>query len=152
MGFIFLCASWPSVKWSEVAQLCLTVCGPMDCSLPGSSIHGIFKARILEWVAISFSRGCSQPKGIRHGSPTLQADSLLSEPPENNPVSWKKLSSLAQEYHGSCLSFLFHHGHLSNLPIQFLNCSSIIKIKPSSWGYSIGELTEIMYRKMLSKL
>ena len=46
---------------SEVAQLCLTLCDPMDCSLPGSSVHGIFQARILEWVAISFSRGSSQP-------------------------------------------------------------------------------------------
>ena len=37
---------------SEVSQLCLTLCSPVDCSLPGSSIHGIFQARILEWVAI----------------------------------------------------------------------------------------------------
>ena len=42
-------------KESEVTQLCPTLCDPMDCSLPGSSIHGIFQARILEWVAISFS-------------------------------------------------------------------------------------------------
>ena len=41
---------------SEVAQLCLTLCDPMDCSLAGSSIHGIFQARVLEWVAIAFSR------------------------------------------------------------------------------------------------
>ena len=40
---------------SEVAQLYLTLCDHMDCSLPGSSIHGIFQARVLEWVAISFS-------------------------------------------------------------------------------------------------
>ena len=40
---------------SEVAQSCPTLCDPMDCSLPGSSIHGIFQARVLEWVAISFS-------------------------------------------------------------------------------------------------
>ena len=46
---------------SEVTQLCPTLCDPMDCSLSGSSIHGIFQARILEWVAISFSRGSSQP-------------------------------------------------------------------------------------------
>ena len=39
----------------SVAQSCPTVCDPMDCSLPGSSVHGIFQARILEWVAISFS-------------------------------------------------------------------------------------------------
>ena len=40
---------------SEVAQLCLTVSDPMDCSLPGSCIHGIYQARVLEWGAISFS-------------------------------------------------------------------------------------------------
>ena len=40
---------------SEVAQSCLTFIDPMDCSLPGSSIHGIFQARILEWGAITFS-------------------------------------------------------------------------------------------------
>ena len=43
-------------KESEVAQSCLSLCDPTDCSLPGSSIHGIFQARIQEWVAISFSR------------------------------------------------------------------------------------------------
>ena len=47
---------------TEVAQSCPTLCNPMYCSLPCSSIHGIFQARILEWVAISFSRGSSQPK------------------------------------------------------------------------------------------
>ena len=40
---------------SEVAQLCLTLSDPMDCSLPGPSIHGIFQARVLEWDAIAFS-------------------------------------------------------------------------------------------------
>ena len=45
---------------SEVAQSCLTLCDPMDYSLPGSSVHGIFQARILEWVVISFSRESSQ--------------------------------------------------------------------------------------------
>ena len=47
---------------SEVAQSCLTRSDPMDCSLPGSSVHGILQARVLEWVAISFSRGSSQPR------------------------------------------------------------------------------------------
>ena len=50
------------MKWSEFSQSCLTFCDPMDCSQPGSSVHGIFQARILEWVAISFSRGSSQPR------------------------------------------------------------------------------------------
>jgi len=49
-------------KESEVAQSCPTLCDPMDCSLPGSSVHGIFQARVLEWVAISFSRESSRPK------------------------------------------------------------------------------------------
>ena len=62
------------------AQLCPTPCDPMDCSLPGSPVHGIFQARVLEWVAISFSRGSSHP-GIESGSPALQADALPSEPP-----------------------------------------------------------------------
>ena len=44
------------------AQSSLTLCGPMDCSLPGSSVHGFLQARILEWVAISFSKASSQPK------------------------------------------------------------------------------------------
>ena len=45
-----------------VVQLCLTLCDPMDCSSPGSSVHGILQARILEYVAIPFSRGSSQPR------------------------------------------------------------------------------------------
>ena len=46
----------------EVSQSCLTLCDPMDCSPPGSSVHGISQARIPEWVAISFSRGFSRPQ------------------------------------------------------------------------------------------
>ena len=47
---------------SEAAQSCQTLCDPVDCSPPGSSIHGILQARILVWVAISFSRGSSPPR------------------------------------------------------------------------------------------
>ena len=53
-------------------------CDPMDWSSPGSSVHGVFQARILGWLAISFSRRSPNP-GIEAGSPTLQADSLLTE-------------------------------------------------------------------------
>ena len=42
------------------------ICNPMDCSPPGSSVHGSFQARILEWVAIFYSRGYSQPRNIPH--------------------------------------------------------------------------------------
>ena len=47
---------------SEVPQSCPTLCHPMDCSLSGSSVHGIFQTRVLEWIAISFSRGSSRPR------------------------------------------------------------------------------------------
>ena len=76
--FWFLCwkISWPQ-KWMilswlidvSIAKLCPILCYPMDCSLPGSSVHKIFQARILEWVAISFFRGYSQPRDLP-ASPT----------------------------------------------------------------------------------
>ena len=46
---------------NEVSQSCPTLCNPVDCSLPASSLHGILQTRILEWVAISFARGSSRP-------------------------------------------------------------------------------------------
>ena len=46
-----------------VAQLCPTLCNPMDCSLPDTSVHEVLQARILEWVAMPSSRGSSQPRG-----------------------------------------------------------------------------------------
>ena len=57
-------------KESGVAQLCLILCDPVDCSLPRYSIHGIFQAIVLKWAAISFSRDLPYP-GIKHGSPAL---------------------------------------------------------------------------------
>ena len=54
--------NWTWLKWLEVAQSCLTLCDPMDCSLSGFSVHGISQARVLEWIAISFFRGSSWPR------------------------------------------------------------------------------------------
>ena len=84
-------------KLELVAQSCKTVCDPMHCSPPGCSVHGIFQARIPEWVVISFSRGSSRSRD-QTWAPTLQANSLLSELPgkpankkTHNPVSkWAK--------------------------------------------------------------
>ena len=50
------------VSSSEVTQYCPALCDPMNCNLPGSSVHGILQERILEWVAISLSREYSQPR------------------------------------------------------------------------------------------
>ena len=61
-GFSLLPPCLSQRQWSEVAQWCLTLCDPTDCSLPGSSVHGIFQAIVLELIAISFSRGSSQPR------------------------------------------------------------------------------------------
>ena len=69
-----------------------------DCSLSGSSVHGILQARILEWVAISFSRGSSRPRDWT-GFPTLQVDSLPSEPP-GKLLLFIQIRSVAQ----SCLT------------------------------------------------
>ena len=61
-------------------QSCPTLCDPMDCSTPGSSVHRILQARILEWIPTAFSRRTSQPRDGTQ-SPPLQVDSLPSEPP-----------------------------------------------------------------------
>ena len=53
---------WRCAVLYLVAQSCLTLCDPMDCSLPGSSVHGILQARVLEWVAMPSSRVSSQPR------------------------------------------------------------------------------------------
>ena len=71
MGFFLVVES----RKAQVTQSCPTLCDPM-----GYTVHGILQARILEWVAIPFSRGLSDP-GMEPRSPTLQADSSPSEPP-----------------------------------------------------------------------
>ena len=57
VGCHFLLQCMKVKSESEIAQSCLSLCDPMDCSLPGSSVHGIFQARVLEWSAIAFSGG-----------------------------------------------------------------------------------------------
>ena len=67
------------VDEDEVTQLCQILCDPVDYSLPGFSVRGFLQARILEWVAIAFSRDLPDP-GIEPRSPALEADTLTSEP------------------------------------------------------------------------
>ena len=55
----FFHPAMPILGKGKFAQSCLTLCAPMGCSLPGSSVHGIFQAIVLEWIAISFFRGSS---------------------------------------------------------------------------------------------
>ena len=64
-------------KWNEVAQSCLTLCGPMDCNLPGYSVHGIFQAIVLEWIAIFFSSRSSWPRDRTQFSCTVDRRSTF---------------------------------------------------------------------------
>ena len=75
----------PVNQWSH--SVVPSLCKPMDCSLPGSSIHGIFQARVLEWDTISFSRGSSRSRDQTQVS-CLQADALQSELPICSFVSY----------------------------------------------------------------
>ena len=75
-----------------VAQLCWTVCNTMDCSLSGSSVHGILQAKILEGLHFPTLGDLPDP-GIKNWSVALQADSLPSEPPGNpGGLSWAKFN------------------------------------------------------------
>ena len=102
-------AQW--VVWCSsglVTQSCPTLCDPMDCSLPGCSAHGILQLRILEWVAVPFSRGSSQPRD-RTQVPALRADSLPTEPRFtgwNSSISL--LRALAQFLMGKLKSHKLH--------------------------------------------
>ena len=58
-------------KESEITQSCLTLCNPVDCSIPGSSIHGILQARVLEWGAIGFSGVVVEFSSVAQSCPTL---------------------------------------------------------------------------------
>ena len=111
-----------------VAKSCLTLCDPMDCSPPGSSVHGVFQARILEWFATSFSRDLPDP-GIESVSPAWEADSL--------PGKSRMVMEGKQLWSGrSC-------GHLGILPHE--NTRFLISSIPENiWG-------SISYRAKLSR-
>ena len=82
---------------ARLFQSCLTLCDPIDCSPPGSFIHGILQARILEWVAIPFSRGIFLTQGSNLGPPPLQA-SLVAQTVKNLPaVRETQVRSLGRE-------------------------------------------------------
>ena len=117
-----------AMKWSEFAQSCPTLCDPMDCSLLGSSVHGIFQARVLEWVAISFSIICLFLKNCKT---KLHWSSILR---------WLQLAKFEYWY---SIFFLIHHSlntlwcllppaylvHLCNFPfLQAFECTvSVLK-------------------------
>ena len=112
---------------SKLLQLCLTLCNPMDYSLPGSSVHGILQARILEWVALPSSKGSKQPLLCLL---YWQAGSLSLEPP-----------GMPSLYDGSPQ---FHSAPRSTLCTPFINflvgsaAVDFIIWAPLLWGSSLG--------------
>ena len=107
-----------------VAQSCPTLCGRMDCSLPGPSVHGLLQARILEWVAVH-SLGDLPDPGIKPGSSVLQVDSLPAEPPEKTH-QWLSLKNYIM---GQYQSTVFHILHIAL-------CLRVFRtvIEPVSWS------------------
>ena len=86
--FFIFWATRVSESESEVAQSCLTLCDPMDFSPPGSSAHGILQARILEWVAVSISRGSSWTRNQAQVSLTAEILYHLSDIKEKQIWGW----------------------------------------------------------------
>ena len=103
-GFFTTSATWEALKESEseVAQLCPTLWDPMDCSPPGSSVHGTFQAGILEWLPFPSPGDLPNP-GIKPSSPALQAD---TEPP-GKPIRCQYLLFALSEKLSILLSFFF---------------------------------------------
>ena len=104
--------------------MCLILCDPMDCSPPGSSVHGISQARILEWVAISSSMGSSQPRDwtYRPASPALQADSFTTKPPRKPQKHLCSTNMYMDEYLSCVISENFS-GNSDFSWVIHLNCT-----------------------------
>ena len=86
------------------------LCDPRDCSLPGSYLHGIFQARILEWVAISSSRGPSQPWNQTHIScvSCIAVRLFTTEPSGKSNYIMDNSQTMASEYMKELISSFFH--------------------------------------------
>ena len=110
---------WPDYVWAKLLQSCPTLHNPTDCSLPGSSVHGILQARILKWVVMSSFRGSSWPKDQIGVSMALrwQAGFLPLVPP-GKPLRW---------YHSPLFFFLQSHWLL------FLTLPEGVLSQKSTW-------------------
>ena len=119
------------VKWKKsvkvlVTQLCLTLCDPMDCSLPGSFAHGIFQARVLEWGAIAFSE--------------CQATSH-----EN---SWREIFiPLKQKACKMMRNLIYSHWYLRHLLSSKMKGDLIFGEWHLGWGYTVKMYTEAILKK-----
>ena len=128
---------------SEVAQSCPTLCDPIDCSLPGSSVRGIFQARVLEWVARS--RGSSQPRDRTRVSRTVGRQLTVWATRE------AALGQLVNSLQGLCLGKAIRTDaggretatlafNPSDTPLRTKSCTSCqdTATHPSTW-YKLGQ-------------
>ena len=143
-----------------VAQPCPTLCDPMDCSLPGSSVHGVFEARILVWVAISSSGGSFRPRGWTWVScvscipggffacwATGEAQMLSLRPWQIVKISLSFLLSLLLHFFSSQLPvskwqmpFYFLAEQIPVLPwVEILLCPPTLKLFPLSSSFLSGD-------------
>ena len=136
---------------ANLLQLCLIPCDAMDYSLSGSSVHGVIQVRILDWVAMSFSRGSSWPRHQTHisMSPALAGGFLITS------ISWEALSSQSRDdlYH-----LLWNYGVLTTGPPgkspfshfkfekvkQHSTCRCILQRPPRSWGSATDPAWELL--------
>ena len=116
-----------------VTQSCPTLCDAMGCSPPGSSVHGILQARILEWLPCCPQRGSFQPR-IEPRSPTLQADSLPSQPPRFVYLSFCRSVNFCFYMLTLCCSCIWFSTFMSSWRIE----SCILHSVPYAWWFSLG--------------
>ena len=107
-----------------VAQACPTLCNPMDCSPPGSSVHGILQARKLEWIAMPSSRGSSQPRDWTWVS--CPAGRFFTVWATREAYSLELLKISSHKY----IEFLSYNLSLKTIGLPFLNdsCRNLVKI------------------------
>ena len=121
-GLLFVILKWHAcVCW--VVQSCPTLWNPVDCSPPGSSVHRIFQARILEWAAISLSRGSSRPRGRTQVScVSCFSRQILYHWATWEAPSWSgpdpNVSSYVPEFPSSFLRFRYHYLKNGDGPIS----------------------------------
>ena len=126
VGCHFLLQCMKVKSESEVAQSCLTLSNPMDCSLPGSSIHGIFQARVLEWGAIAFSNTSSRS----HHNPNskgLRKVFSIYFPHRVNSLSFFSFKICSCTLKWSCYFFMLRVLHYLALPRYPHSSASAIK-------------------------
>ena len=121
----------PKESESEVAQSCLTLCNPKQCSLPGFCDHGIFQAGVLEWAAISSSRESSQPSDKNPGLLIADRRFRLSHQGSSGHHIWKSIEGV-YVVHFVLLVYLIlssrRHVHIRKKIFSQLNAFAIVSL------------------------